>query len=180
MFRLLPPRRSFFGMEGGCEYKPRPPEQPKEGVILFMTKKINSFYRSFIEFISKGNIIQLAIGLALGTAFTAVVKSVVDELFMPIVGALTAGLNFAELKLDIPSLVQGQVVSLGYGKVIAALINFLILGLCLFLFIKLFDRLFKKEEKAKEEEAPVLSGEEKLLGEILEELRKQQTSAPKN
>ncbi len=142
-----------------------------------MKDKAKSFYKSFIDFINKGNIVQLAIGLSLGTAFTAVVNSLVNDIMMPLIGLITAGLDFSELSFTVNSLISGQAVTVSYGKFINAVITFLILGLCLFIFIKIFDRLFKKREveaveEVKEEVKNEPSEEAVLLKEILQELKK--------
>lgn len=142
---------------------------------FIVVKGARKFYKSFIEFINKGNIVQLAIGLSLGSAFTAVVNSLVNDIMMPLVGAITAGLDFSQLSFHLPSIVHDQTVTIAYGKFINTIITFLILGLCLFIFIKVFDRIFRKKELVKEETVkpiPEPSSEEKLLTEILMELKK--------
>ncbi|MCI5839645.1 MAG: large conductance mechanosensitive channel protein MscL [Peptoniphilaceae bacterium] len=98
----------------------------------------------FKKFIARGNVIDMAIGLVIGSAFTAVVNSIVDGLIMPIVGALTAGIDFSSIKISLFG------VDLLIGSVITAIISFLIIALCMFSVVKIMNKLHKEEEKNEE------------------------------
>lgn len=131
--------------------------------------------KDFKEFISRGNIIDLAIGIIIGAAFTAIVKSLVDDIFMPVIGALLGGIHIEGLAFTI-----GE-ASINYGKFLMAVISFLLIALVLFFLIRgmaaankeLEERGIIKEEEESEEAAPepVLTTEEQLLAEIRDILR---------
>lgn len=115
--------------------------------------------KEFKEFISKGNAIDLAIGVIIGAAFGAIVNSVVADLFMPLIGIILGGIDFSSLSINI-----GKAV-LPYGKLIQATVNFLIIGFVLFLLVKSINRFNKKEEAAPEDPPPTKDQE------LLEEIR---------
>ncbi|CAN5386288.1 large-conductance mechanosensitive channel protein MscL [soil metagenome] len=124
---------------------------------------LKSFADEFKAFIMRGNVIDLAVGVVIGTAFGAIVDTIVKGLFMPIIGLLTGGINFAGYQLTL----WGE-SKLAIGMVIQATINFVIIGFCLFLVVKAMNK-FKKKEEAKPVE-PTES--EKLLAEIRDLLKK--------
>lgn len=138
--------------------------------------------KEFKEFAFKGNLVDMAVGIIIGGAFGTVVKSLVDDIFMPIIGALTGGVDFSDKHLVIKGEVPdgktakaaaeaGDVVLLTYGNFITAFISFLILAFVLFLVIKKFMGALKKaEEEPKEDPAP--SEEVVLLTEIRDLLSK--------
>lgn len=100
-------------------------------------------WKEFKEFISKGNIIDLAIGLIMGSAFTAIVKAVVDGILMPIISGLTAGVDYEDIVLNFFG------AKLQIGSVINAIITFLIISLFLFIIVKTLNKT-KKEEVEEE------------------------------
>ncbi len=126
--------------------------------------------KDFKEFIARGNIIDLAIGLVIGASFTAIVKSLVDDIFMPIIGIMLGGVHIESLAFTV-----GE-ASINYGKFLMSVITFLLIALVLFFIIRamaaankeLQDRGIIEEELEAEEEVvePVLTTEEKLLSEI--------------
>ena len=126
--------------------------------------------KDFKEFISRGNIVDLAIGLVIGASFTAIVKSLVDDIFMPIIGILLGGVNIEELAFTV-----GE-ASINYGNFLMSIITFLLIALVLFFVIRglaaankeLEDLGLIEEELEAEEEAveAVLTTEEQLLSEI--------------
>lgn len=124
-------------------------------------KKIIS---EFKEFALKGNMLDLAIGLMIGTAFTTVVKSIVDDLFMPVIGIILGGKDFSALSAKIGD------AEIKYGLFIQNLINFLIIAICLFLIVKAINSLKRRIEKTKDtpEEAPAEKPADIVL---LEEIR---------
>lgn len=116
----------------------------------------------FKEFISKGNALDLAIGVIIGGAFGAIVNSTVSDLFMPLIGIILGGIDFSGLSVTIGSAV------LPYGKLIQAIVNFLIIGFVLFLIVKGINKFRTKKEEAP---PPEPTNEEKLLTEIRDVLK---------
>ena len=100
-------------------------------------------WKEFKEFISKGNVIDMAIGLVMGSAFTAIVSAVVDGILMPIISGLTAGVDYEDLTVNF----FGS--KLLIGSVINAIITFLIISLFLFIIVKTLNKA-KKEEVIEE------------------------------
>ncbi|MFO3716469.1 MULTISPECIES: large conductance mechanosensitive channel protein MscL [Anaerococcus] len=101
-------------------------------------------FKEFKEFIAKGNVLDMAVGIIMGTAFTAIVNSVVEDLLMPIITGLTAGVDFSELNVNIAG------AQLRFGNLINAIITFLIISLVMFSIVKAFNRN-NKEENAEAE-----------------------------
>lgn len=99
--------------------------------------------QEFKEFVARGNVMDMAVGVIIGGAFTGIVNSLVDDIFMPLLGLLTGGVNFAALRIQIG---PGEEDVLSYGGFIAAIINFLLVALVLFLVVKAFNRFRRKEE----------------------------------
>ena len=130
---------------------------------------MKKFLKEFKEFAVKGNMIELAIGLMIGTAFNAVTSSLVKDIFMPLIGILMGGKDFSGLSIKI-----GE-AEITYGLLVQAIFNFLITAFVLFLLIK-FIAKFKREPKAEEviEEViePEISEEVKLLTEIRDLIKK--------
>lgn len=126
-------------------------------------KKMKKFFNEFKEFAVKGNAVDMAVGVVIATAFSAIVNSIVNDILMPVIGILTGGIDFSALSLTVGS------AELKYGMLIQNVVNFLIVAFCLFLAVKLMNRAKVKKEEAKEEikeEAPVKSDEAVLLAEI--------------
>lgn len=130
---------------------------------------MKKFLKEFKEFAVKGNMIELAIGLMIGTAFNAVTSSLVKDIFMPLIGILMGGKDFSGLSIKI-----GE-AEITYGLLVQAIFNFLITAFVLFLLIK-FIAKFKREPEAEEviEEViePEISEEVKLLAEIRDLIKK--------
>ena len=99
-------------------------------------KKSNAttrFLGEFKEFISKGNVLDMAVGVVVGSAFTAIVNALVDNVLMPLVGAVIAGINFQDLGFHIP---WGNHPYINIGAFLSAVITFLITAFCVFLIVK--------------------------------------------
>lgn len=117
---------------------------------------MKKFMSEFKEFISRGNVMDMAVGIIMGSAFTAIVTSLVNDMIMPIVGMLCAGVNIADLSVTVGS------ATLKYGAFLQAIINFLIIALVVFCMVKALNMASKKalafrktkEEEAKEEPKP--------------------------
>lgn len=119
---------------------------------------MKKFLNEFREFAVRGNVIDMAVGLTLGTAFNSIVNSLVNDLFMPVVAALTSNNNFSDLKVVLKTTEEG-VISINYGQFIQVIINFIIIAFSMYIVVKAINNLKKKYHKEKEEKAPVKSPE---------------------
>ncbi len=107
---------------------------------------MKAFMKEFKEFISKGNVMDMAVGIIIGGAFTAIVTSLVNDVIMPIISLLTGGFDFSELCIVLG---EGEgAATLNYGAFIAAVINFLIIAIVIFCLIKSINKFKKKQEEA--------------------------------
>ena len=124
--------------------------------------------KEFKEFISRGNVMDMAVGIIIGGAFTAIVGSLVTDIITPIIGMLMGGINFSELAVTVGS------AQLTYGNFIQAIINFLLVAWVLFMIVKAMNKMKRKEEeKPAEPEAPAEPPEDiVLLREIRDSLKK--------
>jgi large conductance mechanosensitive channel len=136
--------------------------------------------KEFKQFISKGNVVEMAVGLILAVYFGAIVKSLVDHIIMPPIGLLLGNVDFSSLKIVLQEAtmnggVEVPEVAISYGLFINTIITFLIVALAIFLVVKGYNKL-KDNMKKKEEEAPAAppapSKEEVLLTEIRDLLKK--------
>jgi large conductance mechanosensitive channel len=147
-------------------------------------KDKKGFITEFKEFVMRGNVIDLAVGVIVGGAFSTITNSLVNDVLMPIVSMFLGGINFEQWKITLPNLF-GQTLeepnTLNFGTFLATVINFLILALVIFIIVRQVNKLRTKAEelhKAKEapaEEAPAEEPKptsEELLADILAELRK--------
>ena len=148
-------------------------------------KKKKSIFTEFKEFISKGNVLDMAVGVIIGGAFTKIVNSVVSDLIMPALGLVTGSIDFADLKVVLnPAELNeaGEVVkeelAIRYGIFLDALVNFLLMAICVSAVIKIIavvrekaEKLKKKEEakEAAPEEAPAPKPDPQI--ELLTEIR---------
>lgn len=126
-------------------------------------KKKKSIFTEFKEFISKGNVIDMAVGVIIGGAFTKIVNSLVSDLIMPALGLLTGDINFSNLKIVLAEAVmEGETVvkeelAIRYGVFLDALLNFLLIAIAVFIMVKIINTAREKAEKLKKkkaEEAP--------------------------
>ena len=112
---------------------------------------MKNFMKELREFISRGNVMDMAVGIIIGGAFTAIVTALVDSILMPIIGAISGGLSVEQMSWKV-----GE-ATIGYGAFIQAVINFLLVAWVLFLIIKALNKakaaLTKPAEEAAEEEA---------------------------
>lgn len=125
--------------------------------------------KEFKEFALKGNVLDLAIGVVIGGAFGKIVTSLVTDVIMPLLGAITGGVNFTYLKLTIKS-AHGSVpaVTLNYGNFLQNIIDFLIIAFSIFLFVKLISKL-KREKKVETAPAQASKPSDEVL--LLQEIR---------
>lgn len=117
----------------------------------------------FKEFISKGNVIDMAVGVIIGGAFGKIVTSLVNDMIMPLVGIIIGGHDFTGLTLNVGS------ASIRYGAFLQSVVDFLIIAFCIFVFIKIINKFKKK--KVKKEETSKKSDEVILLEEIRDLLK---------
>jgi large conductance mechanosensitive channel protein len=111
-----------------------------------------SFISEFKEFAMRGNVIDMAVGVVIGGAFGKIVSSLVGDVIMPVVGVITGGVNFTDLKLTLKEAVDSApAVTINYGSFIQTMVDFLIIAFCIFCVIKALNSLKKKPVK----EAPV-------------------------
>ena len=132
----------------------------------------------FKEFIAKGNVLDLAVGVVIGAAFGKIVSSLVDGIIMPLVGVLTGGVNVSDWKYVLsPAQLDAAgkeipAVVLGYGDFINTLIQFIIVAFAIFMLVKVVNRLSRKKEEAPAA-PPEPSEEVLLLRQIRDSLNKQ-------
>ena len=109
-----------------------------------MTKS-KGFIEEFLTFIKRGNVVDLAVGVVIGSAFSKIVSSLVDDIIMPLLSLLTGGLDFSALSIALGS--GDGAATLNYGAFIAAIINFLLIALVIFVIIKSINKVSKKPEE---------------------------------
>lgn len=134
--------------------------------------------KEFKDFIAKGNVMDMAVGIIIGAAFTAIVGSLVADMINPIIGLFTGGVDFSGMYAvlgegEYPSITAAEeagAVVFAYGRFIMAIINFLIIAFVVFMLVKAVNSLKKKEEAAPE--APKGPTQEELLADILKALKK--------
>ncbi len=133
------------------------------------------FLKEFKEFALKGNVMDMAVGVIIGGAFGKIVSSLVNDILMPPIGALLGNADFTQLKIVLKKAVEegGEPITWNYGNFIQQCVDFAILAFCIFMMVKMMNRLVKKQEAAPAP-APAPSKEELLLTEIRDLLKEQQ------
>lgn len=127
--------------------------------------------KEFKEFALKGNVLDLAVGVIIGGAFGKIVTSLVNDMIMPLLGILLGRINLTDLKWVIrPAVGEKAELAVLYGSFLQNIVDFLIIAISIFLFMKLLSS-FKKKEEAKPAEPSKPSGEEVLLTEIRDLLK---------
>ena len=107
---------------------------------------MKTFMAEFKKFVARGNVMDMAVGIIIGGAFTAIVTSLVDDILMPVLSLLTGGFDFSALCIVLG---EGEkAATLNYGSFIAAIINFLLIALVIFMLIKAINKLSVKKEEA--------------------------------
>ena len=131
----------------------------------------------FKEFISRGNVLDLAVGVIIGGAFSKIVSSLVNDVFMPLIGVIIGGLDFSSLTIKVKD------ASINYGLFLQNIVDFLLMAICIFIIVKVVnkvrDGLEKKEEVIEEVKEEIKSNEEILLEEIRDLLKKNIKSSKK-
>lgn len=126
---------------------------------------MKKFFDEFKKFIERGNVIDLAVGVLIGGAFSKIVSSLVNDLFMPLIGVLIGGHDFTNLILKVGD------AQIRYGSLIQNIVDFLIIAFCIFVFISIINKFFNKKEEVKE--VAKKSDEVVLLEEIRDLLKKE-------
>ncbi len=117
-----------------------------------MEKK--GFIQEFKTFISRGNVVDMAVGVIIGSAFTKIVNSLVNDVFMPALSVITGGVNFSDLKYVItPATEEVAEVAIKYGAFIQNIVDFLLIAMVVFMMVKMINKM-RDAAKKKEEEAP--------------------------
>ena len=126
----------------------------------------------FKAFVMRGNVVDMAVGVIIGGAFGKIVTSLVNDIFMPIIGMILGNVDFTTLEIKIGEPVEGaEQAAIKYGMFIQEIVNFLIIALCIFMVIKLINKVQKKKEE-EPAPAPEPTKEEVLLTEIRDALKK--------
>ncbi len=127
-------------------------------------KEKKGFVAEFKEFISRGSVVDLAVGVIIGGAFTAIVTSLVNDIIMPVIGMLFGGVDFTSLRYVItPAVGDNPEAAIYYGNFIQSIVNFLLIALVIFTVIKLINNFHRKKEEPAPEPAPAEPSEEVLL-----------------
>lgn len=137
-------------------------------------------FGEFKEFIKRGNVLDMAVGVVIGGAFGGIVTSLVNDIIMPLVSLLTGGLDFSNwfIALDgnkyatLEAAQTAGAATLNYGNLISVIINFLIVAFCIFMVVKAMNKFMRKKEEPVEEEAPKKSDEVLLLEDIRDLLKR--------
>lgn len=126
--------------------------QEKAKAALAKAHKRNSkFTKEFVEFINRGSVVELAVGVAVGGAFTTIVNSLVNDIVMPIVGLIAGGVDFTGLAIRIPNFFgTGDEAVIAYGNFLQNVIQFLIIAWVIFMIVKVMNKLNRKKEEKEE------------------------------
>lgn|SRR5574344_215543 len=128
-------------------------------------KKTKGLLAEFRTFIERGNVLDLAVGVVIGGAFSKIVTSLVDDIIMPLIGVLIGGIDFSNLSITVDK------ANIKYGLFLQNILDFIIIALCIFLMVKLINKFFDKIKKV-EDKPKAKSAEVVLLEEIRDELKK--------
>lgn len=167
------------GTRGG---KPRVQGVPSKQSLIINKLKVYfmAFFEEFKEFVSRGNVLDMAVGVVIGGAFGKIVSSVVNDILMPPIGLLLGGVDFTDLKIvlqheklnELGEVIQ-PLVTLNYGSFIQTVVDFLIIALAIFTMIKGINKLKRAEEEKPAEEPAAKPDDVVLLEEIRDLLKKQ-------
>ncbi len=138
-------------------------KEEKQNVKDELLRKSNKTLKEFKTFISKGNVVDMAVGVIIGGAFGKIVTSIVNDVLMPLIGIVVGGIDFSGLAFTIGG------ANVTYGNFIQNVIDFLIVAACIFVFVKIIGKFNKKEEE--KEETVVVDEKLELLKEIRDLLK---------
>lgn len=115
-----------------------------------LIKSNKKFIDEFKEFINRGSVIDLAVGVVVGGAFTTIVNSLVNDIIMPIASLLIGGVEFKNLKIEIPNFFgTSDKAVIAYGNFLQNVVNFLLIALCVFIIVKAINRMHENADKLK-------------------------------
>ena len=137
---------------------------------------LKKFIEEFKAFALRGNVMDMAVGVIIGTAFGKITTSLVNDVFMPLIGLLIGGVDLGQLNIVLKPEVVTEAVTLGIGTFLSTVIDFVLVAFVIFLMVKTINQLHKlgkKDEEPQEEEEPAPTSEE-LLTEIRDLLKEQQ------
>lgn len=137
----------------------------KKGSLL---KKGTKTLGEFKKFISKGNVVDMAVGVIIGSAFGKIVSSIVNDILMPLIGVIIGGIDFTDLSFKVGN------ASVKYGNFLQNVLDFLIIAVCVFLITKIMS-VFTKKEEAEAEETEEVKDENILLLEEIRDLLKEKS-----
>lgn len=130
---------------------------------------MKNFFKEFKQFAMRGNVLDMAVGVVVGSAFTAIVNSLVQDIFTPIISALTGKTNFENLTIEIGN------AQINYGNFLNAVISFLIVSFSIFCMLKVINKLIREKDKQEEvKKEPIPTNEELLLTEIRDLLKERE------
>ena len=146
---------------------------------MSVKEKSKGFFGEFKTFITRGNVLDMAVGIIVGSAFTAIVNSLVNQVIMPVVGLLVGGVNFSSLRIVLKAATDTTAeVALEYGAFLQQVVNFFIIALAVFAMVKAINAFHRKKEKQVEtqtqqelEKEPAPSAELLMLTEIRDLLK---------
>ena len=139
-----------------------------------MRKQVGGFINEFREFAMRGNVIDMAVGVVIGTAFGKITSSLVADVIMPPLGILIGKVDFRDLKLTLSGLAEGAApVTVNYGLFLQEVFNFVIIAFAMFAVIKVMNMMKRKQEQGSAD-APPPPPQEALLAEIRDILKDQQ------
>ena len=134
--------------------------------------KDTGFFAEFRKFISRGSVVDLAVGLAAGAAFTAIINSFVNDIINPIIGLLVGGIDFSSLQIVLkPATETTEAVAIRYGLFINSIISFILIAFALFLMVKAFNKLKESAKKKEAEQAAAAPAAPPADVQLLTEIR---------
>ena len=135
---------------------------------------MKKFFLEFKEFAMRGNVLDMAVGVILGGAFGKITTSLVNDVFMPLIGMLIGGVDLGKLNIVLkPATDTAEAVTLGIGTFLTTIIDFVLVAFVIFLMIKTINRFRRKKEEEPEPEEPKGPTTEELLTEIRDLLKEQ-------
>ena len=135
---------------------------------------MKKFFQEFREFAMRGNVLDMAVGVILGGAFGKITTSLVNDVFMPLIGMLIGGVDLGKLNIVLkPATDTAEAVTLGIGTFLTTIIDFVLVAFVIFLMIKTINRFRRKKEEEPEPEKPKDPTTEELLAEIRDLLKEQ-------
>ena len=142
----------------------------KKDELKEVNKRISKGASEFKKFIMKGDVVDLAVGVIIGGAFGKIVTSLVNDILMPIIGVLIGGIDFSNLSIDF---IDAKIM---YGSFIQQVLDFLIISLCIFIFVKVIAKITNKKEIEEESEKENKKTDEVILLEEIRDLLKEKNN----